>query len=231
MTLSIKEACTVLGISRATIYRKMHTGELKCSRTAPDGVGHQSVTFTPQQLGITEAQIKGEISLHDVPVNAYYEGAVTHSVTAPPCAEKSPIMESFQPRPLTAIERRQLDDLEFAEKYVAGEATDSMGNSITGGNPNWRAHGPVTALGPRSPRPKQRPDLFSHMVKGTLSDPTAPHNPVDSDEVEELRHPSHLKRKADMYQNTGLKKPSDQERKQVLDVAAISAAFRAGYSR
>jgi excisionase family DNA binding protein len=221
MTISIKEACSILRVSRATIYRRLHTGELQCSKTAPNGIGHQTVTFSPAQLGMTEAQING---FHPTPVPS--------GGTRPPCGEiAARVEESFQPRALTTIERRQLEDLEFAEKYVAGEATDSMGNTITGGNRNWRAHGPVTAIGPRSSEPKTKPDLFSHMNPALLGNANAPHNLIDSDDVAERWHPGHAKRKEAMYADAKIKVPSQQEQKQSLDLAAISAAFRAGYSR
>jgi excisionase family DNA binding protein len=232
MTISIKEACKLLGCSRATIYRRLHTGELKCTRTAPDGVGHQTVTFTPEQLGMTEAQVAARLSGHDVPINAYYEANADFAFGQAPCGEiAARVEESFRPRPLTTIERKQLDDLEFAERYTAGEASDSMGNTITGGNRNWRSQGPVTAIGPRSPRRKAKPSPFSHMNPALLGDASAQPHKITSDETEERWHPGHLKRKEAMYADAKIKMPSEQEQKQSLDVAAISAAFRAGYSR
>ena len=229
MTISIPDACKLLGISRATLYRRLKAGELQCTRTAPNGVGHQSVTFSPAQLGMTAEQAR--LGSQDVQVNPNYEEPCTNFVQRPaPSADLAERGANFAPRDLSTIERRQLDDLEFAEQYKAGNAVDSCGNSISG-NRKWPTKGVQTIIGPVEPRPRHKPSPFAHMEPALLGDAGVPPNPVSSDAVNELWHPGHLKRKAEMYADAGLKEPSQQEQKQIVDRAVIAAAFRQGYSR
>jgi excisionase family DNA binding protein len=219
MTISIPDACKLLGISRATLYRRIKSGELHCTRTAPDGVGRQCVTFTPAQLGMKAEQVTTRPAEHDVPVNKYYEESSPNLGEHPaPCGE----VAAFVPRPLSPFEQQQLSDLEFSERFKAGEATDSIGNTKTRSS--------RTIIGPREPRVRVRLLGNEHMTSPT-GNTNVPTNRINSDELEERWHPGAAERKEKMYADSGERQPSTQETKKALDHAAIAAAFRAGYSR
>jgi hypothetical protein len=112
--------------------------------------------------------------------------------------------------------RPVLDDLEFAEKQKAGLAFYSSGNSIT-----------TTTIRPR-PRPKLHHN--EHMNPALIGDASAV-NPFASHEIEDIWHPEAKAARKKMYADSDERQPTEQERKTTLDHAAITAAFRHGYSR
>ena len=71
-----------------------------------------------------------------------------------------------QPRkpmpPITETDPRKRADLEFARKFLAGEATDSLGNDCHGKNP-FSESGPVSLLGPMEPVQRVKFDSTAHM--------------------------------------------------------------------
>jgi Bacterial regulatory protein, Fis family len=200
-TLSKKDACELLGISPKTLQRRMAKGQYKFTRV---GEGqYAAVTFTYGDLGLSEP-------VEPVPAPVVVEVQV----------EPSPVIPQ---RPPTAQELRDAEDAVFADAFKTGRVTDSCGNYIDATR--------QTLLGHRDPEPKQKPSSTIHMNPALVGDPNVPHNFIDSDEYEEIRHPGHKERKTAMYADAGIRQPSEQEKKGYVDRAAIQAAFRQGYSR
>lgn len=165
---------------------------------------------------------------HDVQIDARYEEPKAEAQPEPDIRQP----DAFAPRPLSGIERKQAEDRLFAERYLAGEATDSAGNNVVGSNERFPSKGAVSLVGPMEPQVRTRLSTTSHMDAALVGDPTAvTPNPVDSDEFMERWHPGHAERKAKMYADAGLKQPSEQDSKGHVDRAAIAAAFRHGWSR
>jgi excisionase family DNA binding protein len=213
MQITIKTACSLLGVSRATLYRRLHSGELQCSRT-----DEGTAFFTPEHLSLTEAQVTERLS-QNVVIDSRYEDVGKNLPTSPQVEPTT-----FSPRPLTPYEQKQLDDLEFAEKYKAGNACDSFGNSIKNAKvsllgPVVEAHAPARQFGD------------SHMVEGLKIKTDSPPSAISSDEFQERWHPGQARRMDEMREAQGFRKPSQQERKQALDSSMILAAMRQGYSR
>jgi hypothetical protein len=113
MNLSIADACKLLGVSRATAYRMRKAGTLATR-----------IAKAPRQV-------------HDVPINAYYEGPDEKSSPRPaPWGEIAP-----PPQITEQIKTQEQTDRQFAERYLAGEVTDSFGN-------RHNSTSKVSALGP-----------------------------------------------------------------------------------
>jgi hypothetical protein len=160
----------------------------------------------------------------------YGEVSFTHadigvSEPAPREAEPAPPICIPDLREPDAFAPQQSD---FADSYKRGDATDSMGNTINGGNDRWPSKGAVTLLGPIEPMPKVLPDTTSHMAPGTvgIAGNERVENPVDSDEFMELIHPGFAERKAQMYAQCGVRPLSQQQQKAYNDRLALHAAFR-----
>ena len=111
----------------------------------------------------------------------------------------------------------------FAEQYLAGEIPDSSGNF----------HGTLqrrSLLGPtdKEKPPEPRSDCTAHMDKNLIGNPghERTENPIDSDAFQELIHPGHMERKAEMYRLCGIRPLSEQQQKERCDKLQIQAAFR-----
>jgi hypothetical protein len=196
-----KEACALLGISPRTLDRRMAKGVYKFTRT---GEGQfAELSFTHADIGLTEPT--------PVPVTA--EIKPVHDVQIRPEYNDEPTERSF------------------AERYLANEVPDSSGNYHDGSNPRWPNKGLQSLLGPIEPMPRVRPDTTAHMNPALVGDISTAPNPVDSEEFMELLNPGHTDRIAAMYTAAGTRQPSEQQRKQAVDVRTIAAAFRQGYSR
>lgn len=213
-TLSKKDVCALLGISPKTLQRRMAKGQYKFTRT---GEGRFSeVAFTFADIGLPEPV--EPTTAPDVPVSA-------------PELEPTPALGPVIPeRPLSNIELRTIEDAVFADHYKQGLVTDSAGNNVNGTNEKFPS-GPITLLGPRQPEQKRKASGASHMDPKLVADPSVAHNPIDSDEFNELWHPGHKQRVQQMYADAGVRQPTEQENKSHVDRAAIMAAFRQGYSR
>lgn len=116
---------------------------------------------------------------------------------------------------------------DFAAAFLAGQATDSLGNR--------QGDTKFSLLGPQPPvTPSCRTSTTSHMNPALVGSEDAldtRHNPLESDDFHELWHPGFNERRKEMYASAGVRQPSESERKQVVDRAVIMAAFRKGYSR
>jgi len=196
--LTAKETCALLGISRATLGRRMVTGEVKFIKLPHK---RQSLLFIFAEPDDVLPAPK--------------------PVPQPEPAKTAPVKPLIPDSP---IETKMADDMMFAERYVAGRASDSLGNKIDGTNDRRPTRGTVSLIGPQESRIRHRPDTASHMVPALVGNADTPHNPVDSDEFMELLHPGHMERIAAMYKGDGLKQPSEQERKQVTDIRVIREA-------
>ena len=197
------EACALLGISPRTLDRRMASEQYTFTRT---GEGQFSrLSFTHADIGLPEpATVVGPVPVESKPAR---------DVQIRPEYNDEPTARSF------------------AERYRANEVPDSAGNYFDGSNGRWPNKGVQSLLGPIEPMPKVRPDTTAHMDPALIGDISTGPNPVDSDEYQELLHPGHADRIAAMYAAAGIRQPSEQQRKQALDVRAISAAFQQGFSR
>src|ERR1039457_4017067 len=114
MTLNKQQAAKALGISPRTLATRMKLGTVRYTKLEGAKIGEQSVSFTYQQLGIPAPSASPAIVVHDVPIAPQYEDP-----------KPSPA-----PCPVDSIAQRISEDLSFAERYLAGEASDSCGNTI-----------------------------------------------------------------------------------------------------
>jgi hypothetical protein len=111
MTISKAQACGLLHISESTLQRRMRSGRYQFTK-AGDGQ-YAEVRFTYEGLGLVKPTPE--------PTPALMEQLSTRP------AEPTPeLQNTFAPREPTREER----DAEFARAYLAGEATDSCGNTI-----------------------------------------------------------------------------------------------------
>jgi Bacterial regulatory protein, Fis family len=220
MSLTKKEVCKLLGISPSTLTRRMAAGRYKFTRT---GEGqYAEVSFTHADIGLPEPVVPVP---EDRKIFAEQEPVVTRVLS---------VME---------ISKEQ-KDADFAERYLAGEVPDSAGNYVTGVNPQWPTKGIQSLLGPMDAQPKVKPDTQAHMdpaLQGVtepdadicrgISPSFVKRVSVDSDEFQERLHPGFAERQTAMYRAAGIREPSPQAKKQVVDRAAILAAFEKGFSR
>jgi len=226
--LVMREVAALLRCSTKTVQRLIKAGKLtatygklfdpaRISRTSFEayiGDALSKCNFDPEPSApLSGAHVEGS-SLHsDV-------GRSSTDVQSEPSPESS---GKLPEHPLDPIEAQRRADLEFAERYLAGQETDSSGNRV----------GPASAslLGPIQRQERRRPNTTAHMDERLVANADAAPNPVNSDDFNELWHPGHKDRVRAMYQQSGLRQPSEQEKKKALDVAAVRAAFQQGYSR
>ena len=148
-TLTKAEACALLHISDSTMTRRLKAGIYQCTRT---GEGQYArLSFSYSDLGLTEPQPEPP------------PAPVTAEVSVQPKPQPTPEPETFAPRQLSSLEQKQLEDAAFASAYLRGEATDSLGNSISG-NAKFPTLGKQTALGPIEPQFNAPPSTTAHMV-------------------------------------------------------------------
>ena len=211
-TLSRKQAADLLGICVKTLQRRMKDGTYKYTKI---GKGqYAEVQFTYADIGLHE------------PV----EPAPT-----PELVITEPLPEP-EPEPVLAdAEIRQQADWEFAGRYLSGHATDSCGNKIDGTNARFLTGSKsLIGIGPEDRAQPQRQDTTSHMVRelvGSGVHAMSVPRPLESDDFNERWQPGNKQRMEQMYRDAGVRQPSAQEQKRVLDRAAINAAFRQGFVR
>lgn len=163
MTLSRKEAASLLGISLSTLQRRTKAGQYTCIRT---GTSQFSETlYTHAGIGLSEpieSQPEPEPLVEHKPVEVL-----------PPKTEPS------------AVDLKAEADQRFAQDYRSGIATDSNGNRVDGTNEKFPSLGATSLLGPRRPpEPKKPQSGCSHMNPALLSDYVGPlsvslHNPQE----------------------------------------------------
>lgn len=237
MKIQRLEVCKRLKLNPSTFDRAVKAGKLPITHDASISVaGHPATLVELSDVarwrGIAEDELLALLSVPEPepapqPVQPEPESQPAPAVEPEP----APRPESAPEPELPPIEQRALEDAEFAEAYKRGEATDSAGNTIIGSNDRFPSKGLQSLLGPVEEQPEHKPSGVSHMDPNLVCNPDVPHNPVDSDEFNELWHPGHKDRKAAMYRDARIPQPSEQQVKQHVDRAAILAAFRQGYSR
>ncbi len=214
--LNKKEAAAALGISVRNFERRIQHGKIKGVTDSTRGQFGQKF-YSYSTLGLIDPEER-KASPADVPVNPIYE-------------EPSPMDErsasSFVPRELSPREQKQLDDSQFAEAYKSGDATDSFGNRI--GNAKVSLLGPVV----ESHEKPARQFGDSHMPEGMKAKAGTSGNDsvLASADFEERWHPGTKARTEKMYESAGMRKPSQQQAKQMVDIAVIRESFKHGYSR
>jgi hypothetical protein len=127
----------------------MKSGKYKFTKIGKGQFGE--VSFTRADLGLAEAQ-KYEIPLP-------YQDSDT-----------APVRVAYKPPQLEAIEKKELEDLHFASRYIAGEATDSFGNTIdatnagcpTKGVASLVKRGPIDPVTPSETQSHMKPELLSN---------------------------------------------------------------------
>jgi hypothetical protein len=141
-----KQACELLHISNSTLDRRMKDGTYKYTKQAGQ---FGEVSFTRADLGLSEVQ-KYEIPL--------------------PYQDPAPVRVAYKPPQLEAIEKKELEDLHFASRYIAGAATDSFGNTIDGNNAGCPTkgtaslvkRGPIDPVTPSETQSHMKPELLSN---------------------------------------------------------------------
>jgi hypothetical protein len=208
------EAMRLLGIAPATMSRLMKSGELKCERTGPG-------KFDP----------------------ILFERAHVMTLRDARFLDKSPVAQPTPPAtPPTPAPKRNAapskvghyeDEPTFVEAYIAGDATDSCGNTIYGGNEQWPQTG-ATLLGPVVPvvRPPA-PGPFAHMDdallggRGTGVDGA----PIFDASSDNTPMNAALIAQGKLQPTAPAKKASTQQQKEANDILAIRSAWRRGESR
>ena len=196
MRLSKKDAAARLGVSIKTLDSRMKTGLIQFEKQ-PDVIGNGWRGNARVWVFLPDPQPE--------PITAIPECQAT--------GDRAP-----QVTPASRI--AAVDD--FAARYLAGEACDSIGNT----HDSTRK----SLLGPNDAEklPEPRVDATSHMDAHLISDAghTRVENVIDSDSYQELIHPGHMDRKKALYASCGVRPLSEQQQKQRADKIAIHAAFR-----
>jgi hypothetical protein len=205
------EAMRLLDIAPATMTRILKSGALKYERTGPG-------KFDP----------------------ILFERADVMALQPARFLAKSPAAK--QPTPAPEPKRNpapskvgHYEDAEptFAEQYIAGDATDSCGNTIYGANDQWPMTG-ATLLGPVVPvvRPPA-PGPFDHMDPALLGG-----NGIGADgqpifDAASDNHPMNaaLIAQGKLQPTAQGRKVSTQQQKEANDIALIRSAWRRGESR
>jgi len=193
MRLTKRQAAERLGCSVKTIENRIKQGKLHFEKM-PDTVGNGWKGNARVWINLPDPQ----------------------PVSIPTIAQPQPIADRA-PQVTVAQEKS------FAEKYLSGEACDSLGNR----------HDSVarkSLLGPVSETTEQasKSNPTSHMHPALVGTPghERVENPIDSDEYQERIHPGHLERKAELYRLCGVRPLSEQQQKEFNDKRQIHAAFR-----
>jgi hypothetical protein len=204
------EAMRLLDIAAASMTRFLKNGTLKCERTGPG-------KFDP----------------------ILFERADVMALQSARFLAKSPAAK--QPTPAPEPKRNPApskvghyeDEPTFAEQYIAGDATDSCGNTIHGANDQWPMTG-ATLLGPVVPvvRPPA-PGCFDHMDEALLG---GRGTGVDGHPIFDAASDNHpmnaaLIAQGKLQPTAQVKKISTQQQKEANDIALIRSAWRRGESR
>lgn len=164
MPLTKKQAADALFISTRTLDRRMKNGTYKFTRT---GEGQfAEITFNPADLGLPADSIAVQIA------EAQHHKEITLPYQDDPTPTPNP---NFVPDPMA---KKQASDAAFAVAYLAGEATDSYGNTVGGIN----AKCPTIGVQCGVTKPVEMPvvaDTQAHMDKALLSDHDSAGNPID----------------------------------------------------
>jgi len=146
------EAAKLLGIGLTTIKKRMREGTIKFTRITAEQtrVGEQTCFFTYEDLGLQEPA-----PAPDIAVAPEYDDPKSEGFVAP-CNET-------QPPELSETERKEREDREFAQAYLAREATDSCGNTVDGTNRRFPTKGSQSLLGQVESVPTTRVQTQTHM--------------------------------------------------------------------
>lgn len=202
MKFSIKQVRKMLGISESTFHRKVRAGLLSIEHDPTE----KTRTGLPR-VWVTLEAIGAFLGITD-------DSALRVRLGLP--VEKPAEQEPEAPTVKAAPEET------FTPQQTAPDVESALRDTVFEGR--------HTLLGPIEPQPKQKPSGTSHMTSPVADDFAAP-RPLESDDFLEMWQPGHKQRMDQMYRNCGMRKPSEQEKKQVVDAAVVAAAFRQGFAR
>jgi hypothetical protein len=208
--LTKKQVCSILKIGYSTLGRWMREGRIKFQRDTTAGKFESAVFFRRDDLV------------------AFLPPSSVLGTEHPPAPAPQP-----QPKPVAAP---QQDKRTWEEKFRDGDAPDSCGNYRDGENPRWPETG-ATLLGPAIPQPATpaNRDTTSHMnpaLIGRTDGPSGNDVYLNSTEFSDrLNGRGSVTAKEFQSKATKTRPMSPQQRKQVVDINVIRAAFRNGFSR
>jgi len=182
-----------------------------------------------KQFGISKGKLKAwrearkrkPLPVLDPVIDPRYEEPVL-PVLVPPVESPDPPVEAKR-----QTKTREQLDLDFAKAYLAGEATDSCGNTIHGNVKNISGNH-VILTAESQPRLTERASTTAHMELTMQEEGTHAMDvprPLENGDWNELWHPGEKGRRAAMYAKCGVRQLSEQERKRQADTRCISAAF------
>lgn len=157
MSFSKKQAAQMVGVSMRTLDRHIAAGKIAVERVEAKTF-EQAVNISLESLGAylgisDEAKLRKRLGL---PCADELSAQPSSANFAEHPAPSQPNYECPQPH-VSNIDAKLQADEEFARAFLAGEVTDSFGNSLDGGSG-------VTALGPR-------PDLIIGFSPDSRRDP------------------------------------------------------------
>jgi excisionase family DNA binding protein len=205
--LSKKEVCALLKIGYSTLGRWMRDGKIKFTREQAKNF-ESAVFFRRDDLA----------EFLEQPTPAPAPAVVPAPIQAPAPKAPAPDLRTWE------------------EKYRDGDACDSCGNTIDGANDLYPRTG-ASLLGPVEPVtvPPVNRDTASHMnpaLVGYTGGPSANDCYLNSLEYQRDHWGLSQERYDELTANaTKARKQCEQQQKVYLDRAAITAAFRHGYSR
>ncbi len=139
--LTKKQAAKLLHVSETTLYRRVKAGKYTCTRT---GEGQfAKLSFTYADIGLPEPAPPAPVQLLGV--------LVQPTITSATCGTKPP------------------DSRTFAEKFLDGDAADSIGNKVDGTNDRFLTKGAQSLLGPIEPDHGPPVDTQAHMKAALLA--------------------------------------------------------------
>lgn len=226
---TVPEVCDVCGFSERTFFHRIKSGKIK-----PSHDEHNRIRDGRPRIYVCGEELARYLGCKT-------EATARERLGLAPIAEEKPEPEPFDTKIFAdaPVRDRRMPDVivgrnptgftddpaDNLARWNAGELTDSAGNNGQGRNDRFPTKGPQTLLGPQDPRERVRPDTTGHMTSPVADDERV-ENPVDSDAFAELWHPGTADRKAQMYQQCGVRPMSQQQRKEYNDRLALHAAFR-----
>ena len=155
MVLNKQQASDALYISLRTLERRMKAGVYKFTRT---GEGqYAEVSFTYADLGLTE------------PTQLVYNDFGKEFDQPAPVPE--PAKPALKMRESSVMEKKESEDRAFADRFRSGEATDSYGNDVNGGNKLCPTIGPQCGVKASDVEQGPPPDSQAHMNPVNISKP------------------------------------------------------------
>jgi hypothetical protein len=222
--LTRKQVCAILEIGSSTLGAWMRKGKIKFTKDADGGQWAKAYFRLDDIKQFIPAPPVAESATH--PTALYTVKGLPY--------QDSP-SGNLPERPSSGNLPEHKDKRTFAEKFLDGDATDSVGNTVHGANDLWPTTG-ATLIGPVTPYtpPPVNRDTTSHMDQNLVGRGGAGAGAGYLDSLERHRDIGNIT--AAQYDTlTGnaekARRQCEQSKKEVLDRRAISEAFRHGYSR